>query len=269
MFPTACARLPVDNPWPSRAEAVIIFPVKAASAEQLASRTPGSDGVARASRDGRIGAGPPESPAASRAPRRSWKDPRLLVGVVIVAVCVLSGARILAGADDTVPVWSVRVDRAAGEDLGRGDLQRVDLRFATPDLAQRYVSADDELPADAVLTREVAAGELLPRAALGSGPPEYLAELPVALPADAVPASLRSGELVDVWVTPAEDSGAPPRAVRILRQVRVVAVPRTGGAFGPSATRQVVVGVTEEDENQLGSAIAQLATGTPLLVRRG
>lgn len=188
--------------------------------------------------------------------------------MIIVAVCVLAGVRILAGADDTVPVWSVRVDRAAGEDLGPGDLQRVDLRFATPDLAQRYVSADDELPADAVLTREVAAGELLPRAALGSGPPEYLAELPVAVPADAVPASLRSGELVDVWVTPAEDSG-DPRAVRILRQVRVVAVPRTGGAFGPSATRQVVVGVTEEDENQLSSAIAQLATGTPVLVRRG
>lgn len=220
-------------------------------------------------RAGRTAVGPPESPPASRAPRRSWRDPRLLVGVAIVAVCVLSGARILAGADETVPVWSVRVDRAAGERLGPGDLERVELRFATPALARRYVSADDQLPADAVLSREVTAGELLPRAAVQVGEPEYLAELPISLPSDAVPAALRPGELVDVWVTPAEDSDAPLRAVRILRQVRVVAVPRTGSTFGPSGTQQVVVGVPEEDEDQLGSAIAQLATGTAVLVRRG
>lgn len=219
-------------------------------------------------RDRRVGLGPPESPAASRAPRRSWRDPRLVVGVVIVAVCVLSGARILAGADDTVPVWAVRSDRAAGESLLPGDLERVELRFATPSLAQRYISADDQ-PANAVLTREVKAGELLPRAALRTGEPEYLAEVPVSLPSDAVPATLRAGEVVDVWVTPEEDTGAPLRAICILRQVRVVAVPRTGSAFGPAATRQVVVGVPEEDEGQLGSAIAQLARGTAVLVRRG
>ncbi len=213
--------------------------------------------------------GPPESPAASRAPRRSWKDPRLLVGVVIVAVCMLLGARLLASADDTVAVWSVGVDRAAGTALQAGDLQRVDLRFTTPALAQRYLPADHELPPDMVLTREVAAGELLPRSAVSSGAPEQVAELPIALASDAVPVTLRSGELVDVWVTPQTESGTAPRAVRILHQVRVVAVPRTGGAFGPSSTRQVVVGVPEEDDGVLASALAQLATGTPVLVRRG
>ena len=34
-------------------------------------------------------------------------DPRLWVGVAIVAVCVVAGARLLAAADDTVAVWAV------------------------------------------------------------------------------------------------------------------------------------------------------------------
>lgn len=220
-------------------------------------------------RESRAGTPVPPSPPAVRAERRSWRDPRLLVGVALVAVCVLAGARIVTAADDTVPVWSVRADRATGEALDAGDLQRVDLRFASPGLAERYVSADDQLPPGTVLARDVAAGELLPRAALRSGTAEPLAELPVALPSNAVPATLHAGELVDVWVTPADPGDGPPKAVRVLRQVRVVAAPRNGSAFGPSATRQVLVGVPEEDEDQLGSAIAQLATGTALLVRRG
>lgn len=244
--------------------------MRTASTQKVESRVSVAVSDAGRPRDSRHGLGPPESPAASRAPRRSWRDPRLVVGVVIVAVCVLSGARILAGADDTVPVWSVRSDRAAGESLLPGDLERVELRFATPTLAERYISADDQPPANVVLTREVRAGELLPRTALRIGEPEYLAEVPVSLPSDAVPATLRAGEVVDVWVTPEEDSGgAPLRAICILRQVRVVTAPRTGSAFGPAATRQVVVGVPEEDEGQLGSAIAQLARGTAVLVRRG
>ena len=238
-----------------------------ARSQQIHARA-AAESVAGTPRETRAGAQAPPSPPAVRAARRSWRDPRLLVGVALVALCVLLGARIVTGADDTVPVWSVRSDRAAGEALGPGDLQRVDLRFATPGLAERYVSADDQPQPGTVLARDVAAGELLPRAALRTGAAEPLAELPIALPSDAVPAMLHAGELVDVWVTPANDGDGPPKALRVLRQVRVVAVPRTGSAFGPSATRQVLVGVPEEDEDQLGSAIAQLATGTALLVRR-
>src|SRR4051812_4756282 len=44
------------------------------------------------------------SPAATRASRSRWRDPRLVVGVAVVAVCGLLGARFLGGADDTVAV---------------------------------------------------------------------------------------------------------------------------------------------------------------------
>lgn len=193
----------------------------------------------------------------------------MLVGIAVVAVCVLLGARLFASADDTVTVWAARSDVPAGSTVTAGDLQPQRLRFGSAALAARYVSADDPPPAGLVLTRAVAAGELLPRAALGSGDRQQLAEVPIAVPTEAVPATLRAGELVDVWVTPEEgESAGAPRAVRVLQQVRVVAVPSSGSALGPSTTRQVLVGLPVEEQGRLASALAQLAGGAPVLVRR-
>jgi hypothetical protein len=245
----------------------MMSPVIAASRQQQSPSGPPANGVPAAAGDRATGV--PASPSAARAPGRSWRDPRLVVGIVIVAVSVLLGARLLASADDTVAVWSVAGDLSAGSVLSDADLERVDLRFGTPEVAGRYLAADTALPAGSVLTRDVVAGELLPRAAVGNGDPVDLLEVPLAVAAEAVPATLRAGEVVDVWVTPAAMAGQAPRAVRVLDQVRVVAVPRSGSALGPSATRQVVVGLEVEDETRLAMALARLSDGAAVIVRRG
>ncbi|HSE09427.1 MAG TPA: hypothetical protein VLB29_12240 [Nocardioidaceae bacterium] len=186
-----------------------------------------------------------------------------------MAVCVLLGARLMATADDTVGVWSVSSDLPAGASVDLGDLERQDLRFGSPELAARYLSADDVLPEGVVLGRDVAAGELLPRAALETSSAEEMVEIPIALASEAVPSTLRVGERVDVWVTPPAESGQEPRATRVLEQVHVVAAPRSGNTLGPSATRQVVVGLPADDQGVLGSALGRLSTGSAVIVRRG
>lgn len=242
-------------------------PVKTASHQQLQHGAPvaGASATARE----RTATSAPQSPAAARAPRRTWKDPRLLVGITIVAVSVLLGARLLATADDTVTVWSVRSDVPAGTPITAEDLQGAQLRFGSPELAGRYLPADSPLPEGAVLTRDLAAGELLPRAAIGDGGTVDLVEVPIALPADAVPATLRAGELVDVWVTPKAEVGGTPRALLVLEQVRVTAVPRSTSALGPSSTQQVVVGLPVDEQSRLPGALAQLSEGSAVIVRRG
>ena len=45
-------------------------------------------------------------PAALRGQRPAWRDPRLWIGIVLVAASVVVGARVLAAADDTVQVWA-------------------------------------------------------------------------------------------------------------------------------------------------------------------
>jgi len=197
--------------------------------------------------------------------------------VGIVAVCVLLGARLLATADDTVRVWSASGRLPAGTVVTAAVLEPQEVRFSSTALADRYLSADRSLPEGAVLERDVLAGELVPRQALGRGDGTDLAEVPIALGADAVPAGLRAGDVVDVWVAPGPGAGGSPgaaqadlpRAERVLQEVRVVAVPRVGGGLGPASSRQVVVGVPSRADSLLAAALAKLTAGVPVMVRQG
>lgn len=226
------------------------------------------DGVA-VGRTGASAARPPASPPAQRLARPSWRDPRLAVGVAIVAVSVVLGAQLLARADDTVAVWSADRDLTAGTEVTPDLLRRSEVRFDSEELAGRYLPAGDQVPSGTVLARDVTAGELVPRAALGEAEVAEVAELPISVAADAVPAGVGPGARVDVWVTSPSAAEGEGRAVRVLEAVVVVAAPRTESALGPSSTRQVVVGVPGEDEETLSRALARLAGGTAVLVRRG
>lgn len=248
-------------------DAAMMFCVNAARHQHRPVGTPAMAGTTLLAGDGSSPPGAPTSPPARRHPRPSWRDPRIVVGLVMVAASVLLGARLLADADDTVAVWSAGRDLPAGTPVAAADLRRSQVGFASEELAERYLSAR-VVPAGTVVLRDIAAGELLPRAALGARPPEETAQLPIALSADAVPVALRRGELVDVWVTPPPDSGERRRAVRVLEQVRVVATPESSSALGPSSTRQIVVGMSGDDD-VLARALAQLADGTAVVVRKG
>src|SRR5215213_7649496 len=100
------------------------------------------------------------APVASRAQAPGWRDPRVAIGVVIVAVSVLIGARVLAGADDTIAVWSVRNDVPTGSTLEAGDLVSVRVHFAG-DGADRYLPVAADLDPGTTVTRDLGAGELV------------------------------------------------------------------------------------------------------------
>ena len=111
---------------------------------------------------------PTDVPAALRGHRPAWRDPRLWIGIVLVAASVVVGARVLAAADDTVQVWAAAGDLGAGQRVEADDLVAQRVRFADRDALAGYFTVDDELPADLELTRGVGKGELLPRAAVGT-----------------------------------------------------------------------------------------------------
>ena len=214
------------------------------------------------------------TPPATRAATPGWRDPRLWVGVLIVAVSVVAGGRLLSTADDTVPVWSVATDMGAGDEVHAEDLVATRVRFAdTGDLAG-YFTADDELPADLVLTRGVGAGELLPRAAVGAAGDSDTLQVPVAVDTEQVPASVRAGSVVDVYLVSSAapaDGTTQPRAGGgpALSAVTVVDAPPLEDGFGTTGKRQLVLAVDEHAASRffrrLGSAESPVIT----VVRRG
>jgi hypothetical protein len=197
-------------------------------------------------------------PRRVRAPR--WLDLRLVVGVLLVLASVLLGARVVAGADRTVAVWSVAGDLAAGTVLTADDLVPVDVRL--DDAAGAYLSTTAQ-PQGRTLSRAVRKGELLPRSALDGASAQVQLALPVQ--AGYVPPGLGRGSRVDVYALPAAGPGqatpaaAPattPAAVAVVRDAPVQAV--SGRAQGvlstPTTTVQVVVSVpTAEAPGVLGA----------------
>ncbi len=180
---------------------------------------------------------------------------------------VVAGVRVVGASDDTVPVLAARGPLAAGERVEDVDLVSVQLRFASKVDADRYLPGDTVLGEGAVLLRPVGAGELIPRTAVSVGDDGALAELPLAVDAGRVPAGVRPGSTVDVWVAAAKDSGAAAPAERLLAEAPVLSTSR-GAAAGPGGLRQVVVGVPSADEPELASVVSRLGEESLLIVRR-
>ena len=212
-------------------------------------------------------------PPAVRLVRPGWRDPRLVVGVLLVCGSVLLGARLLATGDDTTPVWATRSAVAAGAAVDRDDLQVVRVRFDPGEDARRYLAADQPLGKALVATRDLGEGELVPAAAVDADA-EALRELPLTLPAGSVPPGAEVGSRVDVWVVPREGgaaastgsgSGSQSGGRLLLEDVAVLALSRSG-VGGPEALRQVVVGV--DAGTDVARVVDALGRGTALLVGR-
>ncbi|NDO91327.1 hypothetical protein [Cellulosimicrobium composti] len=148
----------------------------------------------------------PEPAPAARLRRPGWRDPRLLVGVVVVALSVALGSWAVSSAARTVDVYAAGTALTPGTPVTAADLRTVEVRLGAQ--TDRYVLVEDGLPDEAVVLRTVAPGELVPAAALG-------AAADLAVRAVAVPVStglsdrIVAGAAVDVWHVPAEAGAAP------------------------------------------------------------
>lgn len=206
---------------------------------------------------------PPPGPTPRRVRAPGWLDLRLVLGILLVLGSVLLGARVVASADATVPVWSAAEDLAAGTELTAGDLVRVDVRLE--ETADAYLSGSTR-PEGRTLAREVRAGELLPRAALEE--PGDLVQVALPVQAGYVPPGLRRGQVIDVYAVADPAAGASGTAAGSVSlvvgraPVQALAGSTDGVLSTPSTTVQVVVGVGADEAADVLAAIA----GRPLVV---
>lgn len=201
------------------------------------------------------------SPPARRTRRSSWRDPRLAVGLVLVAGSVVGGATVLSEEDRTTEVLALRTGMAVGTVLEADDLVPVAVGFSSEADAERYLSAAGQVPAGTVLLRSVGAGELLPRDAVGPPSEVDTVDVPVPVSPERMATGVRSGALVDVWVSPDEKDGAE----LLLEGVPVRSVGRPGAG---AALRQVVVAVPQGQHDVVSRFVARLDPQRVLIVLR-
>jgi len=203
---------------------------------------------------------------ATRLRRPRWTDPRLLVGLVLVAVATVAGARLLAVADDTAAVWATADEVRAGDPVRTDDLVVSRVRIADGADEGAYLAAEDS-PPGGVFTRDLAAGELVPVSAVGAEPGSGGAELSLSVALGDAPADLAIGDVVDVWAVPEEAVPRAADAQRVLAALPVLAVAEPSAALG-GTERQVLLRL-DDSGDALADPLGRLAGGSVVLVRVG
>ena len=198
-------------------------------------------------------------PTAARLRKPSWRDTRLVVGVVLVLLSMAIGAKVVAAADDTIPMYAAAASLVPGQPVTQSDVKRVDVQLGAN--RSRYVAADHDIAPDTFALRAVRPGELLPSSALGTRSDVNLK--PVSVPVDrGAAAQLAAGSIVDVWVNAKDPSSATEKygkPVKTLEAAPVVSRPdvSSGGLGGASGTTAVQIMVPESGIQALIAAIDQ------------
>ncbi|MBD7948865.1 hypothetical protein [Oerskovia rustica] len=207
---------------------------------------------------------PLPTPTVARLRRPGWRDPRLLLGLVLVAASVALGSWAVSSAGRTVAVYAAAGPLTPGEPVDARNLRAVEVRLGSGD--GKYFLAGRPLPDDLVALRVVGDGELVARSAVGGS--EELAVRAVAIPvAGALSDRVTDGALVDVWFVPASDDGATAAERKadekdgggpytLASQVVVAQVAESGGTLvtGGPTTLHVLVPTDE-----LAGVLAALA----------
>lgn len=186
---------------------------------------------------------PLPAPVAARLRRPTWRDPRLVVGVVIVAVSVALGSWAVSSAGRTVPVYVAEGTLTPGEAVDVSRLRTVDVRIDAG--TELYLRADRELPEEVVALRVVDDGELVARSALGDAADVDVRSVPV--PVDqAMSSRVRPGSAVDLWSTPEPPARADVAAAEPAPLVEGVVVEQvddggTGLVVADGVTLHVLV----------------------------
>jgi hypothetical protein len=149
-----------------------------------------------------------------RLRRPRWKDPRLVIGIVLVVASVLMGALLVSRLAETTPVLVARAPIVPGDVLGTDVLTTVEMRLG--EQGEHYVGSIDAIPEESIATRTIQAGELVPFSAVGQAADVPLR--PVVIPVDSTVAeSVAPGATVELWHTgPAGADGAAGAAQMLV-----------------------------------------------------
>jgi hypothetical protein len=179
-------------------------------------------------------------PTAKRLQRPSWRDARLLVGLVLVLLGTALGARIIASFDDTVPMYAASAAIRPGDHVTSDNVRRVDVQLG--DETSRYLSARSAVPDDSYALRDIPEGELVPVSAVGTS--STVAVQPVTVEVDANSArGLPANAVVDVWVSARDTQSTQERyleATLVLERVSVSLVNQDASRFGAAASSMPV-----------------------------
>jgi hypothetical protein len=199
---------------------------------------------------------PESSATAARLKRPSWKDPRLLVGVLLVLASVAGVVFLVQSADRTTEVYAARDGIAVGEKLTSENVVRARVKLGEAE--GQYITAETGLPENVVAVQRIGKDQLVPRASLGTV--DELDRKPVALSIEeTLPAQAVAGARVDVWVAQPDARNGFSEPKLLLPGAEIAEVTDGSTALGSSRTTVLMVLVEDSQMPSLLGAQANEA----------
>lgn len=191
-----------------------------------------------------------------RLAKPSWKDPRLLIGILLVLASVAGVVALVDGASKSVPMYAAKDALTVGQRITAEDFIIVDVQLGEVD--GKYLSPNEPLEDNAVAVRMVPKGELVSHSSIGRV--DALNRKPASVTLEEpLPQDIVVGSRVDVWVSlPDERNGFKPPQL-MLPGVEVAALNVASGAMGAGRNTQLLVLVTDTQMPAFLGAVANKA----------
>ncbi|WP_035254231.1 SAF domain-containing protein [Agrococcus lahaulensis] len=164
--------------------------------------------------------------------RRTWMDPRLVIGVALVLASLAGVWLVVQQSARSDRAWAATRTLLPGETIAAGDVAPVDVRL--PRSLDRYLDSSAE-PIGMVVASTVGEGEVLPVRAVGGADSGSRSAVVVELDG-ALPTAVRAGALVDVWAAAPADDGFEAPAV-LVDEAIVVGVVEDDGILASAGTQ--------------------------------
>ena len=118
---------------------------------------------------------------------------------LLVGGAVALGSWVMTAAQETTGVYVTSNAVAPGDRVSAQQLSVVQVRGEH--IHEHYLIADETLPAEAVALRVLAAGEFIPRSAIGDA--QLMLDRPIAIPmSTSLSKNVTAGSLADLWFVP-------------------------------------------------------------------
>lgn len=189
--------------------------------------------------------------SAPRLKKPSWKDPRLLLGIMLVLASTAGVVALVGAADETTEVFAVDKPIPLGTLVTEEDFAVVPVRLG--EVSEAYLPAAEGIPENAVASSLLRKGELLSRTDLGKA--DELERKPVGLRIeDPLPADTGAGSRVDVWVSLPDERNGFKEPKQILTGAEISELTVDESVLGASRAMRILVLVEDDDLPPLLSA---------------
>lgn len=193
---------------------------------------------------------------APRLRKPTWKDPRLLIGILLVLASVAGVVALVGNAEKTVPMYAARDALVVGQKINVDSFTIVHVQLG--EASDQYLDPGDALVENAVAVRMVPKGEIVPRSSIGRT--DALDRKPVSVTIEEpLPKEVIAGSHVDVWVSLPDERNGFQAPVLMLPGAEVAALNVAASSLGSSKNMQLMVLVTDKQMPKFIGAVANKA----------